>query len=754
MEDYPAMKKLLATILAVVMVVSSGVAYLFTSNAANETTMGLQISGFYNQFTPPTAVSTSGGYSIEFDLWLSNPKAGIMFWGNEGGSHTRYTVTGEMIGVERAGGESSYPANDFKSYNWGDTGFTSANHHHVKIDFGVDGSDNIWIDGVKEYESGRTIKKYWADPIIFGCVLGDDGNETGDIVIDNFSITGSYTIDFENGNRGYLNDVSGNLVPVYVSISADPVTTKAAFVDTGYGYFKTYNPTGSTNTVEFDLWLLSDDASITFWQNVNSNNFTIAKTKVEVTGKGSAPYDWGETGITSDNWHHVKIDFGVGGSDTITIDGKVIYNSTDIVGKYWEDSGVMVTGGKGVYVDNFVITNNPLIDFEDGNVKYLEFHDGAPGPDIADAVVDANGGEVACPHLTTEVKREAEPTCQKTGLDVEYCKECGEKLGETTVPTVDHKWPSRYQNVVDHRKPAGLVDGYDAWGCLFNCGTTVKASIPATDKYTGVIKNYYDFDDAVVTHKIIQVFNGFEDDIDIEDGVAKFHEGHGCSYWQNDSTTVYASDNYSVTFDFRYNNTFDSNDTPQYGHRLYFWFGGGSGVANMIGYDFDAHEFFLDSSVTGRLTADYNIEDGEWHTIAFRVFVPDADTAWDGEHSGEDGYYYVSIECDGEELIRVDEFNDVADLGTTQNFSIIRNFGVNCDIDNYVMGSADFRWLTAEERPLRGDVNGDGVINLVDSRLLKLIVAGTIRGTELADVNGDGKTNAADIAALKVALAG
>ena len=54
-----------------------------------------------------------------------------------------------------------------------------------------------------------------------------------------------------------------------------------------------------------------------------------------------------------------------------------------------------------------------------------------------------------------------------------------------------------------------------------------------------------------------------------------------------------------------------------------------------------------------------------------------------------------------------------------------------------------------EPEPLKGDMNGDGKLTLVDAiQLLDKVTAGDAVDTELADVNGDGVVTLADAIAL------
>ena len=59
-----------------------------------------------------------------------------------------------------------------------------------------------------------------------------------------------------------------------------------------------------------------------------------------------------------------------------------------------------------------------------------------------------------------------------------------------------------------------------------------------------------------------------------------------------------------------------------------------------------------------------------------------------------------------------------------------------------------------EETAEKGDVNGDGKVNISDVFTLKTILAGMADESSASDVNGDGKTNLADILLLKSLLIG
>lgn len=66
--------------------------------------------------------------------------------------------------------------------------------------------------------------------------------------------------------------------------------------------------------------------------------------------------------------------------------------------------------------------------------------------------------------------------------------------------------------------------------------------------------------------------------------------------------------------------------------------------------------------------------------------------------------------------------------------------------------------MPSTNEPVKGDVNGDGVVNATDYLLLKRAVLGTVQLTdaqkEVADVNGDGKVDAIDYTLVKRAVLG
>ena len=229
---------------------------------------------------------------------------------------------------------------------------------------------------------------------------------------------------------------------------------------------------------------------------------------------------------------------------------------------------------------------------------------------------------------------------------------------------------------------------------------------------------------------------------------------------------------------------------------MYFWVGGENNVANNIGYDFEGGEFFAMPSTGSNyepITAAATINPLEWHNIMFK-FYSDRST------------YEASaiLYLDGVEVLRFDDDDASFELpynAGTQNFPLLfRTFGVKADYTNWVIGDINFNWVNsrtpdfvptcdhvwgdwttvtpaqvgvaglekrvctlcgAEETrvtdPLpeppagvRGDANGDGIVNTKDIKALKNFVVGNGDIAEAnCDLNGDGVVNAKDLKLLK-----
>ncbi|MBE6587453.1 MAG: hypothetical protein E7647_03450 [Ruminococcaceae bacterium] len=140
-----------------------------------------------------------------------------------------------------------------------------------------------------------------------------------------------------------------------------------------------------------------------------------------------------------------------------------------------------------------------------------------------------------------------------------------------------------------------------------------------------------------------------------------------------------------------------------------------------------------------------------WHEYAF-MFDNEAETAmlfWDGElvAAATDYHFY-----------------------STSQGAILLKHNADCYITNIEVGSTGLAaartgWtggsvVEPEPEVMKGDLDGDGQVNGIDSNYLMRAVAGTLsieagsRQEKAADVNGDGQINAIDTNMLKRILAG
>ncbi len=739
------MKKILSIALVVVMLFSC---IVISTNAAEAvTSTGAYVNGGY---VDRNGYSFGQSQEIEFDLWLANDDSGIQFWADS--AVTRYTFAKTYVGANVAGGGSAYGEDDYAGIEWGDLGTTTTGGwHHFNLDLNVGGADKIYMDGELVWTGRTTANSYWSDRIILNAI--GDG-----VVFDNFIINGMKW-DFENGDSGIFGD-NCELVTVVVEqpVIEEGVVSNAAYLNTGYADNLDYS-IGSSQTWTFDLWLYDEASGIQFWADTATTRYTIAYNYVGMNAGGAgggydgtddfAGIEWGgEAGLTVASWHTFTIEMNVDGADRIYMDGELVWTGRATANEYWSSGTLYNTMGNGVAIDNLTITgsngNTYSWDFEDGDLGIL--NDGS----LTEVVVKIGDDPIVldCPHLATTEVVDLAPTCQAEGIMGIYCNnaDChveGGRIGEYAIETVDHVWPDE--------SACSYEDGAKVWYCTFGCGTTAVNSIPASEAYEGDLWYYYDFADANATQKIQGFFDA--EGLVVENGVGHIPNGNDMSYHQNPHDSR-SNTNWSVTFDFCVEDIYDTGDTASYGHKVYFWFGGSSGMAHEAGYDFDKGCFYIKPSsgnVYDAFESYVELELGAWNTLKFVYDCPGEDAYWD-----EGAINTCYFELNGEVVCAFDdEITAAFELPTSAKYIILRTFGVEAYIDNYAVGSADFAWIEAEEL-LYGDVNGDEAINVRDLLFIKKFLAGAITAddinVELADVNADGQISAKDVMALKALL--
>ena len=638
--------------------------------------------------------------------------------------------------------------------------FVKDTWYHIVLDGSAGNGTDIYVDGLKVGSVATTIKAQWC-------------GHPSELAIDNLAITADgvdYFEDFEDQSfgaydgNGYAIAYEFDIVPpepvkdIYEFITTGTPGGEAYLVKGGYDYelgfmgadnYNAYydmdtaiNPGREEYVINFDLALIpeTDTTGATYfeiWSQVATNRWVVGTTQTgyyngsENTSDYTA-FDWGEA--TKDNFHNVTYIFRAR-KCTILVDGVEVYEGRS--GTVWTN---MMIGN--VYNGSAILDNVQLFKFTDSNPKQpneLEALTVRMANDEDVKVIDLDAADfcAANGHIQGYTVRTTAPLCEATGVDTTYCAICGAAAKTTVVPAIGHSWPNYYNGA--HKE-----DGYWYWECKNGCGTTKQTTVPTPVE--GSYDLFLDFADAEVVQGIADIFNG--DGEVVADGVGKFTVGCGQNYNQFDIRGALRNQ-YTISFDFKVNSLFDSNDTNSYGHGVWFWFGGDSGIGNEAGYDFDAGEFFVrpwNSTAYGEIRAAAKISKDTWHHLEFRVYAP-------GEQSDDNWMKFI---LDGEEVLVFDDWYSTAYyLPTQQGFCIIRDFGVAADIDNFAIGTYD---LALEAKRNVGDLTGDTLITTKDLKVMKLALAGKIVLTAAeeaaADINGDGLFTIADLGAMKRLLAG
>ena len=481
----------------------------------------------------------------------------------------------------------------------------------------------------------------------------------------------------------------------------------------------------TTGDTYFEIW--SDTATDRWTVGTNATGYRGGDNSEDLTA-----FDWGEA--TKDNFHNITWSFK-NNVATMYVDGEQVYERATT--NVWR---TMMIGN--VYNGTAIIDNVQLFTYKDiydadqpNELVPVEINLGGE-EDVRAIDLDAADFCAANCHIQYSTSRTTEPYCTTTGVDTTICAICGETARETTVPALGHNWPNYYNGV-------NKADGEWSWDCK-RCGYTASTTVPDVDEGTLVL--FADFEDPAVVQDIWDEFDA-EGEV-VANGVGHFEDGCGQNY--NDFTIPNSCvNNVTVSFDANVIDTFDSNDTGSYGHTVFFWYGGESGIANEIGYDFDAQEFFARPWQSNNFTevrTPYEFAPG-WHNIQFKVLANGAD-------------FYAKFLVDGEEVFVFDGEDAEYNLPTAQTFLVIRDFGVEAEIDNFAVGTADLKFAEPIV-PGDGDVNGDGHLDMKDIKMLRAIIAGSISLEELepeelaaADMNGDGDINALDLVRMKKVIAG
>lgn len=757
------MKKILSFILVAIMVVTLVPVSIF---AASGSGYGWQWDDAvsYGHTTSLPSFNT-GDVKFEFDASLVR--------GAEGAKFGMWTG-GEEIIYDAVNGTATFGTSAVGTYNWGELSGTA--WHHIEYVF-ANGSATMFIDGTSVVSrTGVTARA--GDMVFF--------SYHGIFTMDNFKIstvsTGATIVDCDFEDAAEANSLfagsDGLGARVELVGAPDPIDPPAA-EDIGYVYRiddyaalakdlkKVEYTNANCGSVEFDMAFLpgsSGTAKLEIFEgyegrtriNILSNSvgYFYAMTEEErLTG-----YDWGALNLS--NWKHVKY---VHSNTNILlyIDGVQVYNIP--YGTTPAMSGCVFYVSEGsALIDNLVFTDDTgavqrSYDFETNAIDNESDVTDAERVYIGDC--DTHGHVPG--NFTVRI---LDPTCTEDGYDVSYCVVCAQIAEQIPVAKLGHNFGEYTEGKVTTAATA-TTDGKLTWTCKRCSAATATGTQVATGDYTGKI---IAFDDMTDTHVTTGMFKGFTvpefadqndgitypaDTIVTEDGVSYVHVFNSQTYRQFPNVDT---SGYTVSFDFRHQGTHDTNDTPNYGHNIHFWFGGTDGIHNMAGYDFDTGAFYFkpsNGSSYDALTAAYTLEEDTWYNITFRYYSDDYGWSW------------AALEVNGEEILRFDDDNSMFELPyVVDSFPVLmRTFGVEYDVTNFVIGDADFAWTNfrtpvTEDPVTPGDVDENGKINTRDLLLLKRYIADeeSVTGTfnvANADYTQDGRINTRDLASLKKYLA-
>lgn len=685
--------------------------------------------------------------------------------GGEGAKFSYWTTSGENIVYNAVTGTASIGTSTVASYSWGE--ISGATWHHLKYIFN-NGTATFQIDG-NTVVSKDNIYAHNSEIMFFA----DWGILTMDNVkISNNAGTTIMECDFEDAAQAnrYFKE-SGGLGNRVAITTEDPDPTPTDDIGwvariNEYGIIakdikKVDYPVNNLGTVEFDLAMApgtSGSAKLEIFEGYNGSvRITIFPNSVgyfytPTESESYSAHSWGDLNLT--NWRHVKYEHS---SDNVKlyIDGNLVYTIGHGCTPALPGLNVYMSEGSA-FIDNLVFTDST------GTVHgSFDFEENLPDSEGTQRVYIGNcetHGHVPA----NRSYRVLDPTCTEDGYNSTACLACGQEAVRTVVPKLGHNFGAYTDGVVT-KAPTATADGTVTWTCARCNAATAEGTAVATGDYKGTIIAFDDMQNRNVTREILKGFSldpttgndGKEypgETFENENGVTYIHSYSDSNY--HEFMNVDTTNGYTVSFDFRYNNIFDNGDTADYGHCFYFWMGGENNVGNEIGYDFENNQFFIRSSggkAYDTLTADYTLEKDTWYNITMKFFNNKANEAW------------AALYCNGQELVRFDDIDAAFELPyKNASFPILmRFFGVEFDVTNYVVGDNAFEWVNFrtpenEDPVLPGDVNGDGKVNSRDLVSFKRFLSGIEIPNFVeknADMNGDSKINSRDLVTFKRMLA-
>ena len=627
--------------------------------------------------------------------------------------------------------------------------FTPGTWYNVKW-VSANGSTEIFVNGASVGSVGAELSYYDGNQFYWAPVL---------LGMDNVKV-GGQTFDFEGDNSAW-NTESGqgelleyllvsetifDHIPAYEATGDTLALVSSYDVSTGYYYdIDSMVGSGKDLIVDFNLKLLpqnneriaSSQANhwVEFWLDSGcQNRVCIADNALGVQRKGTN--DWTAYNFGANTWHRVTVELlGSYNILRIYVDTELVYEGT--CGEvHWLDGNYFIgyVYNTGALINNFNIYANKT--YNKANINFSNVDN-----NVNERIVDA-ANPCAAYHFPGNTVITTPETCYSTGIDTTTCAICGQ-TEEHVVPTYAHNWSSYNPS---YKTEDGLVFNF----CQ-NDGCTARhyTSLPAN--YTGTLYQYYDMSDDFA----LNCNSGWSSETWVsEDGVLKFTEEKGSNYNQFDFNQEIAANNWSWFMDITFNGTFDTNDTPNYGHVAYFWCGGSDSLLVNAGYDFDNGEFFIrpakDKGTPFKAkTAKYDLELGKAYNFGI-TYEYDEDAYTGAIKLWLDNKVVCSFtDADDEEIIF-----SIAYGSSTMHFNIWRVFGVAHEIDAMALGTADFSTFSN----VLGDADGDWTLSAADAVAYRRFFSAQADAINLAevavaDMNSDGAVNAKDLLALRIALA-
>ena len=603
------------------------------------------------------------------------------------------------------------------------------------------------------------------------------------IKMDNIKIGSAAVIDFEADNWADSFDGNGFSQAEYVGEKADiwetiqtyPVEGDATLVrdvfndakDPATGNYNDFTATfssgavGDSYVVDFDLAIYpdiqgnisdetgEDGAWLEFITNAFGNgDDSRVKIGTKFVGKNKDVWYYGQDAVgapeavkTMSEWqpgefHNVAI-WLANGSVTVYIDKNEVYSSPVGMNRF-DGFDYFYTQNCSVIFDNYRIY--------DGSTFELKVEGLVTDDDYASTIADVTAeGAAFCEangHINYWARKE-DPKCYDEGTNTYTCWVCGNVTDEKEVARLEHSFLAYDINRVNEE---GLV--YTECTKSEGCPEKRYIQLPEATDYTGTITYFHDFQDDFITH-----LNDASWNWTIADGVSSFVEGNDNNYNQipleGIRTGAELNEGFKLGFDFIYNGTYETSDTPQYGNTFYLHVGRDvfTGSA-MVGYDAVAQQFYISSeSSFPEVRSDvYTLVPGETYNFEVEFSM---------NHDAMEGV--MALYINGVKVVELDAMTAydflAYDDGAEINMFLMRNFGVAMSIDNYVIGDNDFAW----NRQYQGDVDGDYAVTLSDALLMRKYLA-KIDGIETlvasrADANGDGVIDARDQLRIRKAIA-